>query len=133
MPEIFLDLSQIDSRFQQMGGKTVPQGVNCCVLVDAAFLECGTQGILDIAKGNRLIGRSAMNSSSAASRENPDGIAVRFPDLAKRKESRFSQRNVAVPSSFSVVDVNHHASAVNVTDLKVRPLLKAKSASVDRL
>jgi len=62
----------------------VSQRMNRGFLRDAALVKGQAKGILNIAEGCGSFGGGAMNAAASASGENPDGVAVGFPVLAKQ-------------------------------------------------
>ena len=59
-------------------------------------------------------------------------IPMRLPVLAQNLQSTLRQRHEAILGSLAMTNVNHHSTAVNISDSKMCSLLQPQPAHVDR-
>jgi hypothetical protein len=79
MPEILLNISKTDARFQQMCGIRMSEMPNRDLLVNADSYLGITEGNLNTGYGDGIIGgRHQIMGASSRSGENPDRVAVHF-------------------------------------------------------
>ena len=82
--EILLDETKVDASLQQVCGVRMSQRMNRGFFDDAALVKGQAKRILNVAEGCGSFGGGAMNATASGSRENPDGVGVSFPVLAKQ-------------------------------------------------
>ena len=81
-----LNQAQVDARFQQMGGPTMPQRVHGSALVEAAFFERGAKSLLHTALGHRLGGLGQVNVVTTFGGKKQYLVAMHLPILAQQLE-----------------------------------------------
>jgi hypothetical protein len=64
-------------------------------------------------------------------RKDPSRVSMSLPILSHRDQSRFGKGDVAILGSLSTVDVNEHASGIDIFDLKMKSFLEPESEHVD--
>ena len=124
--QVNLDDTQMDSRFQQVGGPGVAQGMDGGWFVDAAFPECGMESSLHATGLHRTFLRLERR------REEPDRIAVGEPVSAQHDQDGLRQRHIAILAPFAVADVQQVTVTINVGDLQMQSLLQTQPTGVDR-
>ena len=113
MPQRLLNQTQMDAKLHQVRGMGVPKRMNVRLFGNTALLQRAIKGSLQALAGDRCAGMFR-----TARRKKPIGRAVSFPKLTQASERRFRQSHVAVPLSFAAVNVEQHAFAVDIGDLK---------------
>ncbi len=128
VPEQDLDDPDIKLLFQQMGGKTVPQGMHRNPLVDLRLVGGGMDRPVKLAGGDRF--------NQAVTREQPAAVAHLAlgagdpPPYPKAAQQQRRQQGMAVFLAFPAFNAQEHALAVNVTDLKPNHLAGTQPGSV---
>jgi hypothetical protein len=131
MSEILLNKAQVDAGLQQMPGPGMTPRMDRGPFVDATVFEGGAERVLNAAAGHGLGGRRQTGPSPTGRREDPDRGAMSDPRLPKQVQRPLRQRDVAIFAAFALPDVDHHASAVDIGDLKTGSLLKPQTTGVD--
>src|SRR6266567_4047645 len=112
-----------------MRGEAVPQGVRMNVLVwETGAASRGPAHVPDRLVGDRLV----HSTMAAAAREQVDSRPSGAPVLAQGIVQPGAEHDVAVPTSFSALDMDNHAPAIDVADLQRRHFRPAGSGSVER-
>ena len=85
MTEIFLNISQIHTGFEEMGGIGMSQVMDRNLFVNANLESCLFKDALNIFERDRSlgIGHHPWASASAGSRKNPDWIAMGFIEVSQ--------------------------------------------------
>jgi hypothetical protein len=65
------------------------------------------------------------------SREKPDRMAVGEPVLAKQFQGGLGQPDIAIFAAFTLMNMDHHAAAIDIRDLQADALLQAQPARVN--
>ena len=86
--EILLDEPEVDASLQQVCGVRMSQRMNRGFFDDAALVQGRPKSILNIAEGCGSFGGGAMNATAAGGGEDPDGVTMGFPVLAKQLQGR---------------------------------------------
>lgn len=133
MAEVLLDLSEIDTVFQEVGGIGMSRCMDGGFLMDTTLMKGGAESILDIADGHRVIGRTAMDAAATAGGKDPYGISMELPAFAQSQEGFCRQGNAAMFSAFSRAEVNVSAGAVDIGNAQMCAFLESQSAGVNRL
>src|SRR5205807_5675068 len=81
-----LNQAQVDARFQQMGGPTMPQRVHGSALVDTTFFERRPEGLLHAALGHGLGSERQLDVVTALGGKEQQRIAMRLPVVAQQLE-----------------------------------------------
>jgi hypothetical protein len=110
MPKPSLDEAQVDPGFQQMGRVGMTQGMHGDMLLEAT-LGCGRlNGSLDAATRHWF---GPLELFPAGWKE-PDRIAVGQPVSTQERQELGSKRDVAVFAALAILDVDLHASTVDL-------------------
>jgi hypothetical protein len=129
--QVALDDAQVDASFEEMSGVRMAQGVDGNALFEHPSGPHGlAKGALDAALGHRLGCLMGIVSLVTASREDKPGMAVSEPIAAQPMEGRLGQRDVAVLGALAAVDMDHHASGVDIGDFEVETFVKSQAAGV---
>ncbi len=64
--------------------------------------------------------------------EQEDRVAVRLPEHAEGSQRRLGQRHVAILGPFATMNVDHHALAVEITDLEIHRFPDPQPQGVSR-
>jgi hypothetical protein len=86
VPQIVLAEAQIDPSLEQMGGLTVPQGVDGGTLGDTARFERCPKGILHTVAGHGCGGRGHPEAATAWGGKEPERMAVGTPVLPQQRQ-----------------------------------------------
>ena len=121
--KVYLDLTEIDACFQEMGGKAVSKGSYGGEFVNAAFSEGEAKGILNVTIGHGYGGGSPMDAAPAGSREDPDGIMMGLPVLTQDGKGGLRQWYIAVFAAFAVADMNDITGTVDILNFEVGTFL----------
>jgi len=129
MTEQHLDGAQVSAGFQKMGRKTMSQSMRMNVPV----LESGAASRGPAHIPDRLVGDRLLHSTmAAAAREQVYVRSFGAPILAQSIEQPGAEHDVAILASFSALDMDNHAPAVDVAELECRRLRPAGSGGVER-
>ena len=107
--------------FEEVRGVAVAEGVHVGPLVDAAALDRPGERALERRGMNRRRRRSAGAAPARVGGKEPDGIAMRAPEVAEQREGGIRKRDESIAAAFSAADVEQLARAVD------RPALGAPS------
>ena len=133
MPEVGLDDSQIDSRFEQMCGPGMTQRMDGGSFLYPTFeqrgVECLAQGIF----GHGLIGQVRAVFNVPVRGKDPDRVAVGQPELAQHLEDAFGQGEIPIFSPFPVADVDHFPFGIDILDLEADAFVDAQPTPIDRV
>jgi hypothetical protein len=103
-----LDQSKVDPGLKQMRCPGVTKRVNRCLFVYGAFFEGRVECRLERAFVNR-VGRLLKRDVSFAFRgEQPDGVAMGCPELAKKFEGSQRKGDLTILAALALTDVEHH-------------------------
>src|SRR5512141_1586388 len=98
-----------------MRGIRMSEGMNSGSLVDPTFFHSGTEGALYSAFIHGLVG------CLQGRRKDPQRMAVAEPVLSQHLQTSGGQWNVAIFSTFSLIDVQQLAFSIDVLDLQAYP------------
>ena len=130
--QIDLNLAQVHSGVQQMGGVRMAQGMHGGLLVNAGLLEGGPKGGLHALLGHRLRRGSGLISRAPQSRKEPERGAVGEPLLSQQFPEPARQRHKAIFAPFAEPDVQQHAGRVDIRDLDIEGLFEPQAAAVNQ-
>jgi hypothetical protein len=88
------------------------------------------EGDLNAGDGDGSGGFGHSPATPAGCREEPDGIAVSFPEIPEDLKSSEGQRNVSVLVSLPSMDVNEHSFGIDIGNLEVGSFLKPETEGV---
>jgi len=129
--EIDLNLAEVLALLEQMRRVGMAQGMDVRGLGDGAGLEGQPKCALERGAAHRF-GRSARAQSAVAlGRKEQDGMAVRFPLLAKQQQRALGQRDVAILIAFAGADVQEHALRIDIADFQPQPFAQTQAAGVN--
>jgi len=128
MTQVGLDHPQIHPGFEQMRGIRMAQRVNRRRLRDAALSQRRAQGALYPALAQR--GWAQLPGARGPWKE-PDGVAMRAPELAQPLEKMLGQGHIAIFVALSETHVDQAPLAVNIAHLKLHALVQAQATGVD--
>src|SRR5215472_18110684 len=114
VPEQDLDGAQVGARVQQMGGATVTQTVWGQALADASSPGSLMTSQPHDVGGDGDVGTAVVHGSG-------EEIGFRFhppPIDSESLEQCRTERHFAIPATFALGNTDHHALAVDVTDLE---------------
>ena len=132
MAHVSLDDPQVDSGFEKMGGIGVAEGMNGDSLFLDSRSDLGTpEGALDTTLGHGKLGLLGSMAISAKGGEEELRVAVGPPIASEQKECGLGEREVAIFSTLSTVDMDHHAARVDIGDFEMETFMKPQSAGVD--
>ena len=132
MSQVALDEPGIATRFEQMGGIGMPEGMDG----HAHFVDPGppfgfAEGSLDTsATHGRGCGRALFLIAAGGGTE-PGLVAMGFPVGSQPSEALLGQRDVAVFGTLSPVDMNLEALAIDIRDLEVEGFVEPESQARD--
>lgn len=132
MSHVLLNDPGIYTGLQQVGCIAVAKGM----YRNAAFGNAGgvrglSEGALNTGGGHGVFGCVALVSPSAKGRKNEDWISVGSPIAAQQLIGFIGDRNIAILGAFSVVDMDHFSSAVDVRDLEGKGLRDPQATGID--
>ena len=114
MPQQNLNRVQIGAGFQHVRGEAVTEHVGIHL-----FLDPSTTGsvLAGMPWGFRIDG--LITAMPAVPGKEPDGFSSQAPPVcAEFVEQNGTEHHVAVLATLAALDVNHHASAIDVADLE---------------
>jgi len=128
---VALDDAEIDAGFEEMSGVGVAQSVNRNAFFAHAGIALGlAKGALNAAFGHGSQGLIDGGSVSAKSWEDKPRMAVGAPVLAQQMQGGVRQRDIAILSALTAVDMDHHALAVDIGDFEMQSFVKPQAAGV---
>jgi len=130
--EVDLNLAQVLSLLQKMGGVGMAQRMDMGVLFDAAFFEAQSKSPLQGGAAHRLVGRGCALATMAFGGKEPDRVVMSSPEGAQMFEGALWQRHVTVAVAFAGADVQEHPARINVGHLQMQPFTQAQTAGVKR-
>ncbi len=131
MAHVFLDDTEVNAGLQQVGGVGVPQGMNRdSFFADSGIILGPTEGPLDTAFGHGSLSLLCSFSISAHGGEEESRMAVGEPIAAEKVESGLGERGVAILGPLAPVDMDHHASGVDIGGFKMESFVKSQAAGV---
>lgn len=107
-----LDPSYVSTRFQQVRGERVPQGMRRDGLLDAAALPCPVACLPDRVSGDRVSGDVTGKKPVAGM----SVVPVRSQDLEQAR----GQHYIAILTVLALIHADDHALTVDVDGLQVR-------------
>lgn len=130
MTEQHLDGSQISARFEQMGGKAVPQGVRMDVLAfESGTFRRALAGCPKNLGGDRITGRVP----SVAGKQPVGRLAPQPAPLdGKCTEKLGAEHDITVFAALASPNMHDHALAIDITDLQVRHFCTACARGIQR-
>jgi hypothetical protein len=132
MAHVALDDPQVDSGFEEMGGIGVTQGMDGDGLFSDACSNLGpTEGTLDTAFGHGRGSGVCSITASAKSREEEAGVTVGGPIASEQLEGGKGERDVAILGTLSPVDMDHHASGIDIGDFEMETFVESQAAGID--
>jgi hypothetical protein len=132
MAHVALDDSQVDSGFEKMSGIGVAEGMNGDrLLEDSGSTLSPSEGALDTALSHGQRSVLCSTAASAKSREKETRMVVGGPIASEQLEGGLGERDVAVLSPLSTVDMDHHAGGVDIGDFEVEAFVKSEAAGID--
>ena len=131
MAHVFLDDAEVDAGLEEVGGVGVAQGMNG----DAFFADTGiplgaAEGALDTAFGHGGLSFLCSLPVAAQGWEEELRMAVGEPIAAEQEEGGLGERDVAIFGALAPVDMDHHASGVDIGDFQVETFVKSQAAGV---
>jgi hypothetical protein len=130
--EIFLNQSQVDAGFEQVGGPGMTKCMNRGKLVAAALFERRAKSILNAAFRHRLGCLRQVDMLATLGGKDERRITMRGPVVAQQPESALRQGNVTILVALAVTDMDHHPRTVDVGNGKADAFLQTQSAGIDR-
>lgn len=132
VPQVALDEPGIDTRFEQMGGVGMPEGMNGHPSFGhpSTMFGCAA-GTLDTGATHGRGCRRALLVITPSSGKEPGGVTVGFPVGSQQREGRFGQGDIPVFGALTAVDMDLEALAINVGDLKGECLVEPQSQAID--
>jgi hypothetical protein len=132
MAHVSLDDPQVDSGFEKMSGIGVAEGVNGDTLFVDSSSDLGpTEDPLDTAFGHGRGSVLCSSAVSAKSREEKARVAVDSPIAAEQIEGGWGERDIAILSTLSTVNVDHHTAGVDIRDFEMETFVEPQAAGVD--
>src|SRR5262245_17425822 len=106
----------------------MPERVRRDAFVDAGFLRGEAHGLPNYFRSDRSIGPPAMVRSGEEKGPRAHPAVV----LAERREERRAERNLAVAATFALLDPEHHAPAIDVTDFELACFTAPQASAIER-
>ena len=131
MAEILLDRLEAGSRFKQMGGVAVSEGVGGDLLAKIELAGDPLDGSLHRSDAQGGIGLGDLLAGAAVGGKEITGMPMGLPVIAEPMEGGSGQRDVAVLGPFAAMDVDHHPLGVEIADLQAAGFLKPQSKGID--
>ena len=91
--------------------------------MDAALFERVPESLLQTALGHWVGGAGQVGMAAPRRREDQHWMAMRDPVLAQEYQRALWQGDIPIFPAFAMLDVDHHARAVDITHLKMGALL----------
>jgi len=114
-----LDEPGIDTRFEQMGGRRMPEGMNGHAHFGHAGTVCGgTEGALDTGPTHGVTSRRTLLVVPPGGGKEPGLVTMGFPGGAEQSQRIGGQGDITVFGALAAVDRDLEALAVNVRDLQ---------------
>ena len=132
MPQIPLNNADIDAFFQKVGcvGMTERMDGNPA-FIDTGFVSCASECALKAVNGHGGFGFGCILVTPAQSRVNQNWISMGGPVISKHDQGFFRQGNVSIFGPFAPMHMDHHAFGVDIGNLQIQHLLKAKAAGIN--
>jgi len=130
--EVDLDLAEVFAAFKQMSCVGVTQGMDMCVLFDAAGLESEAEGALEGGPAHRFGCCGRAIAAVTPGGEEQHGMTMDFPFLAQEQEGAFGQRDVAVALALAAADVEEAPFGIHIADFEAQRLAQTQAAGVNR-
>jgi hypothetical protein len=123
-----LNRAPVGARFQQMRGVGVPERVRRDTFVDAGLSRGEAHGLPDHLRGDRGIGTPtvARSRKEIGLRSHPSVV------LPERGEERRTQGNLAIAAALALLDAEHHALTVDVTDSELARFGATQASAIER-
>ena len=130
--EIDLDLPEILTLLQEMGGVGMAQSVNVSGLLHSAGPKSKAEGPLQSGALDRCGGGvGALLSAVTFGREEPARMLMSLPLLAEPLQGALRQGDIAIAIAFARADVQEHALGIHIRDLEVQTFAQTQAARVD--
>jgi hypothetical protein len=131
MAQVTLDDAQVDTGFEEMGGIAMAKRVyGNSLFTDGGGKFSVTEGALNTTFCHGIEGIFCARSASAESGEDKARMAVGHPIAAQQPQSGLRQRNVAILSALTAVDMDHHALTIDIGDFEIKSFVKPQAAGV---
>ena len=132
MAHVTLNGAEVDTRFEQMGGIGMPEGMGA----DVSFADTGAlfgfaKSALDAAAGHGGGGAGQVFVIASGGGKEPGGVAVGFPGGSQQVEGVIGQGDVAVLGALPPVHVDHVARAIDIAHLQGERFVEAQSTAVE--
>jgi len=123
-----LNRAQVSARFQEMRRVRVPQRVRRHAFVDARLPRRESHRLPDHLRRDWGIGTPAVvrPRKEKGLRSHPPVV------LPERGEERGTQRNLAIAATFALLDAQHHAVTIDVTDFQLARFAATQARPVER-
>lgn len=123
-----LNSAQVSARFQEMRGVRVSQRMRRDALVDPRLPRGQAHRFPDHLRGDGGIGTPAVvrPRKEKGLRSHPSVV------LTERGEKRGTQRNLAIAATFALLDAEHHALTIDVTDFQLARFAATQARPVER-
>jgi hypothetical protein len=122
MSQKFLDLSNIHSPLEKMGGKAMTKGMKRDAFLDADRLLGPLEDALEAVTIEALVGQRIL--------EEPAPGTALLPVHTQRLKKLLGEHHVAIFHSLALLDADDHAFAVDVADTKTSDFPEAKARGV---
>lgn len=132
MAEVGLNDPQIDTRFSQMRGIRMTQGMDAGRFRDAARLPGRAKGALHSAFVYGLCGRNDGNACACRCGKEPAGMPMGAPILAQQTERPLGQRHIAILAAFALPHMHPLPRTINVSDLQVHAFPQPQATRINR-
>ena len=111
-----------------MGGEAVPKRVRMHRFVDAGAFSGFPAGVPD-----DLVADGAIGGVPAAARKQPKGRSAGQPAIMSAQfiAQMGAEHNIAVLTSFAVLDMHHHAGRVDIGEFEGRALGATHASAVE--
>jgi hypothetical protein len=113
---------------EQVGGKTVPQGVHRDPLVQLGVGRGGMHGAVELPGAHRV--NDVLTGEQPAAVEHLALGTGHAPPSAQPLEQHRREHGIAIPAPLALLDAQGHALAVDVTDLEAHHLARAQPGTV---
>ena len=122
MTQEHLDRPDIDTRFEQVGRKTVAQRMNTMAVRDPRALLRMILELLRRADGHRFLG--------IKSGKQPGGWPVEAPVGAQLGQQTGGEQRIAILAAFPLLDAEQHALTFNIRELQPHDFTDAQTCGI---